>query len=146
VTATEPASRAGPARTWPALRAGPPLAAAAAAGAAVAYVALVDPNQAGHYPTCPFLALTGLYCPGCGALRAVHALSRGDLATAASLNVLVVAAVPLLVALWSGWARRRWTGVPRTWLAPGWLLWALLAVVLGFAVLRNLPAVAWLAP
>jgi hypothetical protein len=146
VTATETAAPAGAARAWWVLRAGPPLAVAAAAGATAAYVALVDPNQPGHYPACPFLALTGLYCPGCGALRAVHALSRGDLETAASLNVLVVAAVPLLVALWSGWARRRWTGAPRTWLAPGWLLWALLAVVLGFAVLRNLPAVAWLAP
>ncbi|NED58662.1 DUF2752 domain-containing protein, partial [Micromonospora aurantiaca] len=23
-----------------------------------------DPNEAGHYPGCPFLALTGYYCPG----------------------------------------------------------------------------------
>ena len=36
----------------------------------------------GHYPTCPFLAITGWYCPGCGSLRAVHDLLHGDLAGA----------------------------------------------------------------
>lgn len=30
-----------------------------AAAAVVAFVAVVDPNEQGHYPTCPFLALTG---------------------------------------------------------------------------------------
>ena len=45
---------------------------------------MVDPNQPGHYPTDPFLAITGLYCPGCGTLRALHALARGDLLTAST--------------------------------------------------------------
>lgn len=130
----------------PALRLGPPAAVAALAAAATGYVALVDPNEPGHYPTCPFLAITGLYCPGCGALRTVHALTRLDLGTAVSLNVLVVAAVPLLVALWWGWMRRRWTGTSRTWLAPGWVLWGLLAVVVSFTVLRNVPGLEVLAP
>ena len=45
---------------------------------ALATLATVDPNQPGHYPTCPFLATTGFYCPGCGALRAVHDLLHGE--------------------------------------------------------------------
>ena len=54
----------------PAVRA--PVGAAGLALAATAYVGLVDPNESGHYPTCPFLALTGRFCPGCGSLRAAR--------------------------------------------------------------------------
>lgn len=123
-----------------------PLAVAAAAGAGVAYVAAVDPNEPGHYPTCPFLLVTGWFCPGCGALRTVHALAHADLGEALSLNVLVLAALPLLAAIWGAWLLRAWTGRPRRWAAPGWSLWTMLAVVLGFWVLRNLPPFAVLAP
>jgi hypothetical protein len=123
-----------------------PLAAAGAAVAATTYVSLVDPNETGHYPTCPFLALTGEFCPGCGSLRAIHALTHGDVATAVSLNVLTVAGVGLLVVLWARWARRRWRGEPRTTVAPAWSLYLLLAVVVVFWVARNLPAGAALAP
>jgi hypothetical protein len=47
-----------------------PAAVAAGALAAAALVHVVDPNDSGNYPTCPFLALTGRFCPGCGSLRA----------------------------------------------------------------------------
>lgn len=123
-----------------------PLAAAAAALAGTTYVGLVDPNRAGHYPTCPFLLLTGRYCPGCGSLRAVHALVHGDVGAAVGLNVLTVAGVVLLVAMWGRWTLRRWRGRPRTTVAPAWTVYAGLAVVLAFWVLRNLPVGAALAP
>lgn len=119
----------------------------AAAVAAVSYVATVDPEQPGNYPTCPFLALTGLWCPGCGALRALHALSHGDLGTAIDRNVLTVAAVPLLAVIWVQWAARSVSGRARRGRgAPAALLWALLAGVLSFWLLRNLPFGSWLAP
>ena len=123
-----------------------PLGVAALAAAAVTTVALVEPNESGHYPTCPFLAVTGQFCPGCGALRAVHALAHGDVGTALGLNVLVVAAVVPLVVMWARWARRSWTGAPRTTAAPAAVLWSLLVVVVVFGVLRNIPAFDWLAP
>jgi hypothetical protein len=123
-----------------------PGAAAAAVLAATAYVGLVDPNAAGHYPTCPFLALTGHYCPGCGSLRAVHALAHGDLRSAVGLNALTVAGAVLLGWLWLRWARRSWRGEPRTSVAPVWLLYLGLAVVVLFWVVRNLPVGAALAP
>lgn len=123
-----------------------PLGVAALALASVSVVALVDPNEAGHYPTCPFLALTGLYCPGCGSLRAVHALAHGDVGAAVGLNVLTVLAVLPLLVVWVRWTRRSWNGTHRTVVAPAPLLWTLLVVVAVFAVLRNLPLGASLAP
>ncbi|MEU4834953.1 DUF2752 domain-containing protein [Streptosporangium sp. NPDC023615] len=85
-----------------------PVSLGIAAAAAVAFVAAVDPNEPGHYPPCPFLVLTGLYCPGCGGLRAVHALAHGDPPAALGLNPLVVILIPVVVALWGRWTLRVW--------------------------------------
>jgi hypothetical protein len=123
-----------------------PVASLAAAAAAFAVVALVDPNQRGHYPTCPFFAVTGHWCPGCGSLRAMHALTRGDVAAAAGLNVLALASLPVLAVIWLRWVRRRWTGAPRAQPAPAALILALAVGVLVFGVIRNLPFGAALAP
>ena len=112
----------------------------------MAYVGVVDPNQPGHYPSCPFLALTGAYCPGCGSLRAVHALAHGDVGAAVGLNLLAVLAVGALAVIWVRWVRRSWRGQPRTTVAPAVTLWALAGVVIVFAVVRNLPAGGALAP
>ena len=123
-----------------------PLGAAAAALAATGYVASVDPNAAGHYPTCPFLAITGWYCPGCGALRAVHALAHGDLMTALARNPFAVVAVGYVVVTWVLWLDRTATGRPRRWLAPPWVLYGALGAILMFWVLRNVPGWTWLSP
>ena len=123
-----------------------PVLTALGALAATAVVAVVDPNEPGNYPTCPFLAVTGKFCPGCGSLRAVHALTRGDVSTALGLNVLTVLAVVPVVVMWGLWLRRSYTGAPRRWAAPAAAIWSLLVVVLAFTVLRNLPVSAVLAP
>ncbi len=132
--------------------AGPAATALVAAGA-VAVLHVVDPNEPGHYPTCPFLAVTGLHCPGCGSLRALRALSGGDLLTALDRNPLLVLAVPYLVVAWAAWllraAGRRLPGPLRRLEgrpAPAWVLWVLVALVTAFWVLRNLSWFAWLAP
>ncbi len=84
----------------------PTAAVTAAAAGAATVLATVDPNQAGHYPGCPFLLVSGLYCPGCGSLRAVHDLLHADIADALARNPLAVVAVPfLLYALGAAWAR-----------------------------------------
>jgi hypothetical protein len=123
-----------------------PLATAAGAVASAAYVGVVDPNQAGHYPTCPFLYVTGYYCPGCGSLRAVHALVHGHVGQAIDHNLLAMAFLPYLAFAWVAWVRRSWTGTTKRDLAPPWVIWSLLAVVIAFWVLRNLPGFSWLAP
>jgi hypothetical protein len=123
-----------------------PLGVAAAALAGAGYVGNVDPNVAGHYPTCPFLAVTGWYCPGCGALRAVHALGHGDLMTALARNPFAVVAVGYLLFTWVLWFQRSVTGRPPGRSAPAWMLYGVLGAILAFWVLRNLPGWTWLSP
>lgn len=124
-----------------------PAAVAGAALAAALLVHEVDPNEVGHYPTCPFLALTGYWCPGCGSLRAVHALTMGDPAAAFARNPALVPALVFAAWAWLAWAREAWTGVPvARRVAPAWSLWLLLAVVLAYWVLRNVPGWTWLSP
>jgi len=123
-----------------------PLGVAAAALISAGYVAAVDPNATGHYPTCPFLALTGWYCPGCGALRAVHAMARGDLSTALDRNPFTVVAVGYLVVTWLMWFQRSARGRPLRWLAPPWVLYGVLGAILTFWVLRNIPGWTLLSP
>lgn len=115
--------------------------------AGTAYLATVNPHEPGHFPVCPTFALTGLYCAGCGALRAVHDLTRLDLLGAWDMNPLLVLAVPVLLGAWFAWLWRAWTGRQRRGLAPAWVVWSLFAVVVAYSVARNVPLLApWLAP
>lgn len=124
-----------------------PLGAAAVAGGVFAFVGVVDPNEPGHYPTCPFLWLTGLYCPGCGTLRTIHALAHGDLVAALGLNPLAVATMPFLIFWWARWALRSWQGRPvRTKLAHPAYIWAFFAIVIIYWIARNLSFGEFLAP
>ncbi|GAB2879052.1 DUF2752 domain-containing protein [Nocardioides pacificus] len=125
-----------------------PVATAAVVGALTFALHLRDPNQQGSWGVCPFSWGTGLDCPGCGALRAVHALTDLDLVAAASSNLVLVVCAPLLVALWAGWARQQWRGTTdrlvgsQTRLRIGVVVMVALLV---FALLRNLPGLEWLA-
>jgi hypothetical protein len=126
---------------------GPTLLAGGVLGASL-LLHLRDPHQGGSYAYCPWLLLTGTYCPGCGGLRAVNDLTNGDLAAAASSNLLFVASLPVLVLWWASTVRDRWQGRVRRLAARrhGMLAVAFLVVALVFAVVRNLPFGAWLAP
>lgn len=126
-----------------------PLVTAGIVGGLTLALHLRDPHASGSWGFCPWVALTGFYCPGCGGLRAVNDLTDGDLVGAASSNLVFVALVPVLVFWWLRWTRRSWTGAqetargaphPGVWIA----VFAVLMVV--FAVVRNLPAGNWLAP
>jgi hypothetical protein len=107
-----------------------------------------DPHQSGSWGYCPWLLLTGTSCPGCGGLRAVHDLTHGDLAAAASSNLLLVGAIPLLVLGWTRWLGDRWTGATRQPDAGRAYVGIALAVAVtvAFWVARNTAGGAWLAP
>ncbi len=98
-----------------------------------------DPRQYHFYPVCFFHQATGLLCPGCGALRALHQLLHGHLAAAFRLNPVLVVSLPLLSWLGVGYVLRKAANQPASLpLRPLWL-WLLLAAVLVVSVLRNLP-------
>ena len=102
---------------------------------------LHDPHQQGSWGLCPFKLLTGWDCPGCGGLRAVNDLTNGDVAAAVGSNLLFVASLPLLVALWGRWLWRTWTGQPPRPSGPAMkpLVTAYFALLLVFTVVRNTP-------
>jgi hypothetical protein len=106
-----------------------------------------DPHQHGSWGLCPS-AMMGIYCPGCGGLRAVNDLTHGDVGAALSSNVVVTVLIPVGVVLLSIWAVDRWRGhtrrVPWQRLRP--LVVAMVAVLVAFTVARNTGAGAWLAP
>ena len=109
------------------------------------------PGQSSLLPPCLFHEWTGLFCPGCGITRCLHALLHGHFATAWAMHPLAVLTLPLLSLM----IFHMMMGAPQ-WRYP-WLNttlhhlfnarpWALLIVA--FFVLRNIPypPFVWLAP
>ncbi|MEO6605050.1 MAG: DUF2752 domain-containing protein, partial [Aeromicrobium sp.] len=106
-----------------------------------------DPHESGSYGFCPFLELTGRPCPGCGGLRAINNLTRGDFVAAVSSNVLAVALFAVLSVAWVLWVARRARGQS----GPMIVLTAKAGVVVlvafaVFGIVRNLPFGSWLMP
>ena len=101
------------------------------------------PPSAYPIPPCPFYLLTGAFCPGCGALRSIHALLHGHLGQAFGFNPLLVLLLPYLASVWlaevlTAATARRW----RIALSARWG-WALLSLIVAFWVLRNVPSPAF---
>jgi hypothetical protein len=86
-----------------------------------------DPSTTWWFPSCPFHAMTGLLCPLCGSLRALHALLAGAPVAALAFNPLTIVGLAGLVL-----ARERTIAV--CFSARG------LGALVAFGVLRNLPA------
>jgi Protein of unknown function (DUF2752) len=112
------------------------VACAALGGAVMLYQ--FPPEQYEFYPQCPVFRYLHLYCPGCGATRALTALLHGRIAEALHYNALVVFLVPILLAYFAAayWKARGdevfvWPCV------PAMALTALLVMSVAFGVLRN---------
>ena len=106
----------------------------------VAVLVVRDPADSGLFPPCPFLALTGLQCPGCGALRGLHQLLNGQLLAAVELNIVMVLALPFLTYTFLSTLARDVNAqrLPTVFVRPAWI-WLLLGGIILFWVLRNLP-------
>ena len=99
-----------------------------------------NPEEPGLFPPCPFYSLTGLNCPGCGTLRGLHQLLHGNLIGAFGYNPYAMLALPIIAyaflnaVLSTVWGR----GLPTVFVHPA-LIWGMLAAVIAFWVLRNVP-------
>jgi hypothetical protein len=112
------------------------LATITAALAAVLY--RFDPDKCSFYPICLFHSTTGLLCPGCGSLRALHQLLHGNIVAAFRFNPLlvlgpVVACLSAIVLI-----NRRQPVSPSTAIPPK-MLWLFLGIGLAFSIWRNIP-------
>lgn len=101
-----------------------PLKIAAVAAAAVLIAAA---DRFGY--VCPFRALTGLPCPGCGMTRAWISLLHGDLSAAFRFHPFFWAVPVLLVFLLTDGRPKIDRAVPIA-VAGGWILFALLRMVI----------------
>lgn len=104
--------------------------------AGAAFFFFVDPSSVVFLPRCPLYTTTGIYCPGCGATRALHELLRGHWLAALRLNALFILSLPCLAIF----GLVRWAAPDHeknTW-KPQWT-WVLLGMVVTFGVLRNIP-------
>jgi Protein of unknown function (DUF2752) len=115
----------------------PAVVGAAALGACV-LLAVRDPNQPGSYGACPFKAMTGLDCPGCGMLRGTHALFTGHPGRALDHNIFLPLIFVLGIVGYVRWARRSLGHPVRERRVPPWLIVAGGVVALTFWVVRNL--------
>ena len=116
------------------------LLATSAAVASVPVLYRFNPLEVHFYPRCPLFVMTGIYCPGCGALRAGHALLHGHLLTALDYNALLVVAAPFLAWALAAQAVQALTGrsIP-THRLSGAQSKAIMWLFIAFMVLRNLP-------
>ena len=97
---------------------------------------------------CMFYEATGLYCPGCGSGRAVYALTQGRIREAFSYNILLLPlGLPSAgIVLWE-YVRLVFPGLglkPVQLSEP--VVTGCAAVIIGFWILRNIPAFSFLAP
>jgi hypothetical protein len=123
------------------------LGAAGAVAAATVVLHRTGGHDLGPLATCWFHAGTGLYCPFCGSLRGVAALSNGDVLTAMHDNAPVMLLLGVGVLIW-GWRlvlalSGQVVDQPRTGRRANV---ALAALFLVFMIYRNTPYGEWLAP
>ena len=102
---------------------------------------LYPPEATGWWPRCPFHSVTGLNCPGCGSLRALHAMLHGRVVEAFCCNPLLVVCLPvvgtcLVVRIFGALALNRSIEVH----FPTAVNFAIAGTVLLFFVARNVPA------
>ena len=88
---------------------------------------LLDPIETRFFPHCPFFALTGLKCPGCGTARALHAVLHGRFTEALCFNA-VLPAMLVILAYCLAFPRHA---------QRAYVVWTLLVFIVAWWVIRN---------
>ncbi len=103
-------------------------------------VGYFNPVTAGFFPQCPFHALTGLNCPGCGLTRGFNALFHGDIVSALHFNALLPIYALIFGYFVLSLVLTAVSGRGLTWkiFSPA-LMYSFLALIIIFAIARNLP-------
>lgn len=119
------------------------------AGVGLILLRTFDPARSWIFPPCPVHYLTGWYCPGCGSLRAIHALLHGSVYAAWAMNPLTIVLLPFIAygLVSETLVGLRGRGLPQLRLRSS-AIYALGCVIVVFGVIRNLPLAPfnWLAP
>jgi hypothetical protein len=102
---------------------------------------LCDPLTTPIYPRCVFHSLTGLYCPGCGSLRSIHALLHGEWIKALRLNFFIPLVFIGTVAYGVVCCMKRSLMLDHIWRVAGnpRVLVLILLVLIVYGILRNIP-------
>ena len=82
--------------------------------------------------TCPFHKYFGIYCPGCGSIRAIHSIEKGNFGLALHENALLFA-TPFLMLAGSQLSKTNRKGLLYAYYL------ALVILTLGFTLERNRP-------
>jgi len=104
-----------------------------------------------YYPQCGFKKATGYDCPGCGGLRATHAMTKGNIAGAFRFHPGFVLSLPIigyLIVLWiREWRRKGEMPVPLTQPKCNRPLVWIAMLFISFGIVRNIPVkpFSWLA-
>ena len=109
----------------------------------------IAPWLSERMPNCLFHEKTGLFCPGCGATRSALDLSNGDWFGAMRNNVLFVSSLGLSgVWIVVSAVSEKFPEVKklRVFRFRLWFLWWILATLIAFTLLRNIPAMDFLRP
>jgi type IV secretory pathway TrbD component len=116
--------------------------------AGAAYVTLLDPTKRSLFAPCPLHAATGIWCPGCGLTRGVHALLHGHLATSMGFNLFAPLVVVGVAYWWIANAIKAFTGRRPPVLIRNSRVTTIvmLSLALVFTIVRNTSAGRALAP
>ncbi|PWV67932.1 uncharacterized protein DUF2752 [Nocardia neocaledoniensis] len=128
-------------------RLAPPLITAGLGIGTLALLHFRDPHVEGSYGLCPVYALFGVYCPGCGGMRAMHNLTDGRVLDSLHSNILALPLVIAFAVFVVDWALRARRG--ERWRLPGLsavTVWSFVGVLTAYTVLRNTPWGTWLTP
>ena len=86
---------------------------------------------------CIFHELTGLYCPGCGATRAIAALIKLNFYQAIRYNLIIIVLLPLFI-IYSLYQKKE--KIPKI------VFYIISFIIIMFGILRNIPYFSFLSP